>query len=333
MPSKATHEVSGHDFLSRQLDLKDLGAFSAKHFCAQFFTRKSQDEAEKVLIAGTATTTPLLSFSMTEWPQPWIFLRILASAFTAYLLLYWVLAIYQDRALAVLPALLIVGSFAVPVAVLVLFFEMNTPRNVSLHLLVKFCLLGGALSFLLTFWLYDEWRILSDAYGASAAGFVEEVAKLLALLILIRQHINKYPHLLNGLLMGAAIGTGFSAFESAGYALRLGLETNSFHALNLNLIVRGLLSPFSHIVWSAIAAGAFWLSYRTHRSFVRSFFSSRFASLFMISLILHFIWNLDIGFGLWGVLMKNLLLGVIAWLIVFRMFGTGLKQLLTQNEF
>lgn len=208
---------------------------------------------------------------------------------------------------------------------------MNTPQNISLAYVSKICFLGGSLSFLLTFWLYDEFQILSLAYGPSAAGFVEEVAKLTALLLLVRHQLGKCKYLLNGLLLGAAIGTGFSAFESAGYALRIGMETNSFYALNINLMLRGILSPFSHIVWSAMAAGAFWISYHHHHSVVRAIFSTRFASLFMLSLVLHFVWNFDFGLGLWGVLGKNVLLGCFAWLVVFRMFSSGLAEFSSSN--
>ena len=39
-----------------------------------------------------------------------------------------------------------IGSFVVPFSVVVLFFELNTPRNVSVYQVGKMLLLGGALS-------------------------------------------------------------------------------------------------------------------------------------------------------------------------------------------
>lgn len=72
---------------------------------------------------GSVRTTPPVSHALSRWPQPWIFLRILAMATSSHLILYWILAIYQQQALAVLPALIIIGSFVIPLAVLMFFLR------------------------------------------------------------------------------------------------------------------------------------------------------------------------------------------------------------------
>ncbi len=288
---------------------------------------------ERVLVAGTVQTTPCLSNDMSQWPQPWIFLRVLSVSLVSYLIIYWILAVYQQQALALLPALLVIGSFAVPLSVLMLFFEINTPQNIPISFLATVGLLGGAVSFLLTFVLFDYFEILTLAYGASAASFVEESAKLLALLLFVRKGIReRFPYLLNGLLLGATIGTGFSAFESAGYALRAGMASNSFAELNINLTLRGLLSPFSHVVWSAMAAGAFWLALRERRQFLKSIFSARFGSLFMLSLVFHFCWNLDLDWPLWAIIIKSLILGAASWAVILRMVQTGLAEFSSMDK-
>ena len=53
--------------------------------------------------------------------------------------------------------------------------------------------------------------------GASSAAPMEETAKVLAMVVVARAA--KYRYKLNGLLVGAAVGVGFAAFESMGYAL------------------------------------------------------------------------------------------------------------------
>jgi len=321
------------DLIASQLGLNQLGHFSLRHFFGKCWATHDREETEKVLIRGTAQTTPCLSSSMGNWPQPWVFLRVLSASVVSYLVIYWILAVYQQQALVLLPALLVIGSFAIPLSVLVLFFEINTPHNISLFYITTLGLLGGALSFLLTFLLFDYFAILTMAYGDSAAGFVEESAKLLGLLFFVRKDISKrYPYLLNGLLLGATIGTGFSAFESAGYALRAGMESNSFAQLNINLVLRGLLSPFSHVVWSAMAAGAFWLAFRDNHNFFKSIFSARFGSLFILSLVFHFCWNLNLDWPLWATIMKNLCLGVLSWAVILRMVQTGLSEFSSFDE-
>ena len=52
------------------------------------------------------------------------------------------------------------------------------------------------------------------------AGIVEEVAKLLTVVVIMRNV--RYKYILNGILFGATVGAGFAAFETAGYALNEG---------------------------------------------------------------------------------------------------------------
>ena len=69
------------------------------------------------------------------------------------------------------------------------------------------------------------------------------------------------------MLFGAAIGAGFACFESAGYAFHylLTAPESLFSDQRFNvpaatevIVVRGLLAPFGHVVWTALAAGALW---------------------------------------------------------------------------
>jgi len=91
--------------------------------------------------------------------------------------------------------------------------------------------------------------------GASVAGLAEEPGKLLVLAFVINKR--KYGYILNGLLLGAAVGAGFAAFESAGYALRVALDEGT-DAMREVIFTRGLLSPFAHIVWTGMAGSALW---------------------------------------------------------------------------
>ncbi|MHB8816625.1 MAG: PrsW family glutamic-type intramembrane protease [Steroidobacteraceae bacterium] len=110
-----------------------------------------------------------------------------------------------------------------------------------------------------------------DWLGASVAGSVEEPGKLLVLTFLVNNR--RYRCILNGLLLGAAVGVGFAAFESAGYAFldllqHVTFSTDGYGATTLQLndvagmrqviMSRGLLSPFGHIAWTAMSAGALW---------------------------------------------------------------------------
>ncbi len=219
------------------------------------------------------------------------------------------------------PGLIIVGSFAVPFATLVLFFEMNAARNVSLYQVIKLVMLGGVLSLGFSLVLFQVTGMLHLGWlGASVAALAEEPGKLLGVGGLV---VNKrrYPHILNGLLFGAAIGTGFAAFESAGYALRLALDGYSMQDVILS---RGMMAPFGHIVWTAMAAGALWRVKGTDEFRFAMLNDMRFKRVFLIAAGLHMLWNANFELPFHA---KQLLLGGIAWVIVFGLIQEGLKQL------
>jgi RsiW-degrading membrane proteinase PrsW (M82 family) len=320
------------DLIAEQLDLDHNYSFSVKDFLSQTLVSHSWEEFETKLSVGTAQTTPALHAAMTVFPKPWVFVQVLTGSLLTYLLLLALLSHYQLSAINLIPALIFTGCFAVPIAVLTLFFEMNTTENVSVVFVSKLVLVGGALSFLLTFALFDYFPILEKLYGAASAGFIEEIAKFAAVLILGRKLIkSRHPFILNGILYGAAVGTGFAGFESAGYALRAGLESNSFKELNDLIIMRGMLSPFMHITWTAIAAGAFWMVYAKTQDVFKSIFSGKFLSFLAISVGIHFLWN----FPLIETLslpetfsyIKLFLLGILSWMIVFRLAFTGFQEI------
>lgn len=323
------------DLLAEQLALDQKYSFSLKDFLSQTLISHTWEEFENKLSAGTDRTTPALHPAMTVFPKPWIFVKVLTGSLLTYLLLLALLAYYQLSAINLIPALIFIGCFAVPIAVLTLFYEMNTTENVSVIFVSKLVLIGGALSFLFTFVLFDYFPILVKLYGAASAGFIEEIAKIAAVLILGRHLIkSRHPYILNGILYGAAVGTGFAGFESAGFALRVGLESNSFKALNDLIILRGMLSPFMHITWTAIAAGAFWMVYAETQDVFKSFFSRKFLSLFAISVIIHFLWNFPLieAFNLSETFnyVKLFVLGILSWMIVFRLVFTGFQEIKTK---
>ena len=160
--------------------------------------------------------------------------------------------------------------------------------------------------------------------AASAAGLIEEPAKVLIVVALFG-NIQRYRWILNGLLLGAAIGTGFAAFESAGYAYR----SESFDGIVDSIVLRGLLSPFMHIVWTANATAALWMV-KGERKFELSMLTDlRFLRVMLSSIILHMIWNASFATIPLPIVLdlKFPVLGIVAWIITFRLVQKGLQQL------
>jgi RsiW-degrading membrane proteinase PrsW (M82 family) len=305
--------------ITDNLGLERLEGFSVGTLFSEALRRREPDEMERYLGVGTPQTTPELEPAMAQWPRPWLFLRTLVFALLTYGLL---LAAWKEFGnINVVPALIMVGSLAVPLATVILFFELNTPRNVSFLRIVQLVMLGGAVSILISLTLFRLTN-LSSWLGAPAAAFVEEIGKLAALLLLARfARQERYAHSLNGLLFGACVGAGFAAFESAGYALRIGLSSTS--AMLDNITIRGILSPFGHIAWTAIAACALWRVRASGVALGEALFDRRFLVLFAVPVGLHFIWNAPFTLPL---MLKYVLLGFVAYVVIFSLVQTGLKE-------
>lgn len=283
---------------------------------------------EDLFAVGTERTTPNLADVPSGWPTPRVFWRIFFGAVATYLLLLFGLRQFGNTNF--LPGMIVIGSFVVPLSIVVLFFELNVPRNVSIYQVGKMVLLGGALSLVVTMFVG---AVIPSGVGnvflAMLTGVVEEVGKGLVLLIIIGAL--RYRYQLNGLLFGAAVGAGFAGFESAGYAFNLSLANAGSLAevtqmATGNILIRGLLAPGGHVIWTAMVASGLW-KVRGDRPFqIGMLFHPVVLRRFLVAVVLHGLWDTDVWFIpqiLWCVLLL-----VVGWYIVFGI----LKQSLAEVE-
>jgi protease PrsW len=319
--SKAAANSIRHHF-TNLIGLEELKDFKLKDIFSQVFKKHSLVQMEDQLITGTTSHTPALTDIETGWAKPWLFSRMLLVSVAISVLLIIAFRSFENPNL--IPGLMFIGSFAVPVSTLIFFLEMNAPRNISIFMVMALAFLGGVTSLFIALIFFDRLQFLSDLMSASAAGIIEEVAKILVVILIVGR-FTRYKWVLNGLLFGAAIGMGFAAFESAGYAYRAG----SFDSLVDSIVLRGLLSPFMHIVWTANAAAALWLV-KSDKSFRWNMLGDmRFLRVMFSSMILHMIWNANFTILEIPVFydIKYPILGLLAWIICFRLVQAGLKQL------
>jgi len=255
------------------------------------------------------------------------------------------------------PGLMVIGSFAVPLATLVLFWELNTPRNVSFVQVLMLVCMGGVISLFVTH-LVDDIANLGWL-GHAGAGIEEEIAKLLAVVLVVSK--TRYKYILNGLVFGAAIGCGFAALETAGYSLYNGFlkdylrfllahldvlaRVNPANPNALNAVIdaasqhgyssmfgiiefRSYLAPFGHIAWTAISAGALWQVKGGKPFHINMLLNPVFLRKFSVPVLLHMAWDAPLlNFN--GALFyaKYAGLGVIAWYMAFVLVQQGLRQI------
>ncbi len=306
--------------ISRAAGVQKLQGFSLRETFSEVFTRHTDAEVERYFAVGGPDTTPSLGQIDVRWPKPWVFFRMFLLAVAAYVVFFQ--AWDQWRNLNLLPGLIFVGSFAIPFSTLVLFFEMNVRRNVSLFQVGRLVVLGGILGIVLSLLMYQlAFDFHMQWLGASVAGLVEEPGKLLALALVINKR--RYRGILNGLLFGAAVGTGFAAFESAGYALRTALASGTT-VMGDVIVSRGLLAPFGHIVWTGMCGAALWRVKGGEPFHFEMLKDPRFLRIFAAAVVLHMLWDSPLQLPFFG---TYLILGFIAWIIVLGLVQEGLGEL------
>ena len=298
--------------------------FSFGDLLSDVFAKRSEREMEAYVSVGMLGSTPPVSEVSTDWPRPWLFARVLLGALLLAGIFFVMWAAFSN--LNVLPGLIMVSCFITPLVVVVLFFELNAPRNVSLIYTIKLAAWGGGVSLLMTLVLFLFSGELLSLIGASAAGFVEETSKLAAVVYATRKLSSvRYRYLLNGLVFGAAVGAGFAAFESAGYAFRVLLQSRDTDVMMANIVTRGWMAPFGHVVWTAIAAGALWRVKGAMRYDGTMLADPRFLRVFVVSVLCHIVWNASlIPSGPY--MIKYWLLGAIAWAVALSLVQEGLRQ-------
>lgn len=343
--------------------LESLQGFSLGRFFADVFKRHEPNETIDLFCCGSKTTTPPLESVQTGWPSPWVFARMLIVCLVLYFGFTWAYSEYQNS--LDIPNIIFIGNFGIPFCVAVLFFELNIRRDVPFSKVLSAILLGGLASLIITSFLNRNVNLGPEHYWA---GPIEEPAKLLAAIIIASSMRN--GRILTGTLMGCAVGAGFAAFESAGYTYVRGLlphiknmalievlddlrkagadfnfntlaaEYTKEHAMMSEGIkhvtqLRALLTPFGHVVWTAITAGAYWfvqnlkIQAKQRAADDRSIDFSilldfRFLRIALIPVGLHMLWNSDLlaDMGYW----KYVSIGIVGWIIALRLVQAGLKQ-------
>ncbi len=301
-----------------------LDGFSLREFFSEVFKKRTKDEIDDYFVVGTSRTTPRIEEVATSWPKPWFFFRVLVFVALIYFGFYF--AFEQFENIKLIPGLIMMGSLAVPLATVILFFELNIPRNVSFNRVLMLVASGGVVSLFVALVGFKVSNL--DWLGASSAGIVEEIGKLLAVILVARAFRGKY--ILNGLLFGAAVGAGFAFFESAGYAFDFLERTNSLSVMFDVIQTRAFLTPFGHVAWTAIAGAALWRVKRDRDFQLNMLFDASFLQTMCIPMVLHMLWNapFQTPFEL-----HHLVLGIVGWFVVFGLVQQGLHQIREeQNE-
>ncbi|WP_405879864.1 PrsW family intramembrane metalloprotease [Streptomyces sp. NBC_01136] len=216
---------------------------------------------------------------------------------------------YATRNATLLPTLILLGSFLAPVTFALWAYERHG-RDLGAQVILG-CLLAGGTLGVLGASVMDYHLLHPSLSMYVGVGLIEEAVKPAALVFVLRHHPRiRGPRA--GLVLGASVGFGFAALESAGYAFNaaVSLKGVDLRALLETEILRGLLAPLGHGLWTAIA-GAALLAYR-HPNGRFQLIGPAVGTYVGVSL-LHALWDSTHDIALW---------------LVARLTATGLDRTL-----
>ena len=233
---------------------------------------------------------------------------LLAGGLVTWLIAAVVTEVTGDNILV--PTVIIVGSFMVPVTMAAFALSRRRDGYLTTEEVVLGFLLAGTLGVVGTALL--ETYLLPAASGTFiAVGWIEELGKGAVLLLVAHQVRHREPR--DGMVLGAVVGAGFAAFESAGYALQTLLENlddQTIIAIVEVETLRAVLAPFGHITWTALIGGALFASSRGGR-----FHLSRGLVLTILGVVaLHALWDQSSG---WAVMLTKGLVMDEGWQLVW----------------
>jgi RsiW-degrading membrane proteinase PrsW (M82 family) len=246
-----------------------------------------QQRATDAKTADQAIRTGTLDRGGRQW------LRVLVVG-----LLLWVASVVVTFVTAntnLVPTVILLGSFLVPVAFATYAFERADQVVTTQRIFTAF-VYGGVLGVLGASVLEAAFLKRPSVATYLGVGLVEEAVKLAALWLLAWR-LPRYT-MRDGIVLGAAVGLGFAALESAGYAFNalFTMEGLSLQNLVETEVLRGLLTPLGHGLWTAILGGVL---FRTAAEGGRLRLSGPLVGWYVVVAGLHALWDAARPVAVW----------------------------------
>ncbi|MEV4005278.1 PrsW family glutamic-type intramembrane protease [Actinomadura sp. NPDC049753] len=221
----------------------------------------------------------------------WVRIFVIGSA----LWLATVLITFATENANLVPTLILLGSFLVPVTFAAFALERADEVLTPQHVLTAF-VYGGVTGVLGASLLESVFLRHPSGLTYLGVGLIEEGVKLAALWLLART-VLRYT-MRDGLALGAAVGFGFAAFESAGYAFNALFTRDGLSLLDAveSEVLRGILAPVGHGLWTAILGGAL---FATAARGGRPRPSTALLGWFVVVVLLHAFWDASPSIAQW----------------------------------
>jgi len=208
-----------------------------------------------------------------------------------------VVATFATGNVNLVPTVILLGSFLVPVTFVAYAFGRTNGVLTAQRIFTAF-VCGGVLGVLGASVLEAALLRQPSGLGYLGVGLIEEAVKLAALWALARRLPRYTPR--DGMVLGAAVGFGFAALESAGYAFTALFTPDGLSLLNAveTEALRGALAPVGHGLWTAIVGGAlFATAARSRRG--RPRLRGALLGWYLLVVLLHAGWDAASAIAVW----------------------------------
>lgn len=319
---KKSAQTKIYDSLDKITGAKVEKYVTFKDLFKNTFKKHTEDDMDEVFTCGGKNTTANIATINPKNASAWVYIRILLFFLIAFIPMYIGYINYGN--MNFLPGMIILAAFAVPITVLIFFFEINLFRNISFYKVLKYFVIGGCMSLILAILYFSLFTMSSTMtyWDAILVGVIEEVAKACIVVIFLFRD-KKSNYILDGLLIGAAVGAGFAAFETAGYILRYGLAQGVTSMMEV-IKLRAFLAPGGHVAWAAIEGAALMYVKGFAKLDKKHFNDKKFLIICLIPIALHSVWDMPINVPYYLV---QITLIVLAWIVVVYFINLGLKQI------
>jgi RsiW-degrading membrane proteinase PrsW (M82 family) len=195
-----------------------------------------------------------------------------------------------------IPVVVLLGSFLVPVTFVVFAFERHADQVLTTQRILVAFVYGGVLGVLGASILEAEFLKQPSGLTYLGVGLIEEAVKLAALWV-VAWRLPRYT-MRDGIVLGATVGLGFAALESAGYAFTalFTMQGLSLQGLVETQVLRGVLTPVGHGLWTAILGGVL---FRAAAPAGRLRLSGGLVGWYVVVSLLHGLWDASRGIAVW----------------------------------
>lgn len=317
-------KASGEKLEKRYITFRQIFKAGTK----KYSYKERTEQMDRIFVCGTEDSTPRLSDIRTDQIHIWVFW---------YVILFFYIATFGMEAghyiiqnSLFIPGMIVYGAFGVPLGCMLFFSEINLFRSIPLYRVIGYFLAGACLSL---FFALIGFAVVPQAgtgnlLPAMLVGVIEETAKaVVAIAFLIRE--KRARSILDGLLIGSAVGAGFAAFETMGYILLNGWLATGVDQMDDLITMRGYFAPGGHVAWAALEGAGFMLAcgYAGAKTF-RQALSAKCLIPYAICVVIHGLWDADLLYQLLPIPYWQYVFCVVAiWVVLMYYINLGFQQI------